>query len=115
MTKKTLIEQLRNCSGNAAPCKDCELCNDPTCSDTLMKLAADCIERLSVIASWQQERASIICKNCWFYNAEQRFCDLHEAEFGPDAFCSYATSDGMAKYWGLSKEDHDSKMLEENS
>lgn len=46
MTKKTLIEQLRNCSGNAAPCKNCELCNDPACSDTLMKLAADCIERM---------------------------------------------------------------------
>ena len=43
------------------------------------------------------------CKNCWFFNSERQFCSLHEAEFSPDAFCSYATRDGKAKYWG----DHD--------
>ena len=44
-----LIKLLRNCAENAAPCDDCGLAADHSCSDTLMKQAADAIEELS---SW---------------------------------------------------------------
>lgn len=52
------------------------------------------------------------CKDCWFYNAGEMFCSLHESDFSPDAFCSYASTDGNAEYWGLDKKDHDAKMKE---
>lgn len=52
------------------------------------------------------------CKKCWFYNAETMFCSLHESDFSPNAFCSYGTTDGRAKYWGLNKKEHDTKMEE---
>lgn len=54
-------------------------------------------------------RQVTLCKNCWFYNQENMWCTLHEADFSPGAYCSYATTDGKAEYWGLSKEDHNRK------
>lgn len=41
-----LIERLRNCATQAAPCKTCDMVEDGSCSDTLMKEAADAIEKL---------------------------------------------------------------------
>ena len=41
-----LVKLLRNCAVNAAPCNDCSLAADYSCSDTLMKKAADAIEEL---------------------------------------------------------------------
>ena len=60
-------------------------------------------------------RHVIQCKDCWFFKKDTSFCSLHEADFAPDAFCSYATTDGLAKYWGMNKEDHDRKRREINS
>lgn len=42
-----LVKRLRNCSTQAAPCKTCDMTEDGSCSDTLMKQAADAIEELS--------------------------------------------------------------------
>ena len=42
-----LIERLRNCATQAAPCKTCDLVEDGSCSDTLMNEAADAIEHLA--------------------------------------------------------------------
>lgn len=42
-----LIKRLRNCATQAAPCKTCDMIEDGSCSDTLMKQAADAIEELS--------------------------------------------------------------------
>lgn len=42
-----LVKRLRNCSTEAAPCKTCDMTEDGSCSDTLMKQAADAIEELS--------------------------------------------------------------------
>lgn len=42
-----LIKRLKNCATQAAPCKTCDLVEDGSCSDTLMKQAADAIEELS--------------------------------------------------------------------
>ena len=41
-----LIQKLRNCATEAAPCKTCGLVGDSSCSDYLMKQAADAIEEL---------------------------------------------------------------------
>lgn len=60
-------------------------------------------------------RPVILCKDCWFFKKDTLFCSLHEADFAPDAFCSYATTDGLAKYWGMNKEDHDRKCREINN
>lgn len=42
-----LVKQLRNCATQAAPCNTCGLIEDSSCSDTLMKQAADAIEELN--------------------------------------------------------------------
>ena len=42
-----LVMRLRNCATEAAPCKTCDMTEDSSCSDTLMKQAADAIEKLS--------------------------------------------------------------------
>ena len=42
-----LVGRLRNCATQAAPCKICDMIEDRSCSDTLMKQAADAIEELS--------------------------------------------------------------------
>ena len=42
-----LVKRLRNCSTEAAPCKTCDMTEDGSCSDTLMKQAADAIENMS--------------------------------------------------------------------
>jgi len=59
-------------------------------------------------------RPVVLCKDCWFFEKDTLFCSLHEADFAPDAFCSYATTDGQAEYWGMGKEDHDRKRREES-
>ena len=41
-----LIQKLRNCATEAAPCKTCNMSENPSCSDDLMKQAADAIEEL---------------------------------------------------------------------
>ena len=43
-----LIMRLRNCATQAAPCDACGLIGDISCSDNLMKQAADAIEELSM-------------------------------------------------------------------
>ena len=43
---RELVERLRNCATQAAPCKICDMIEDRSCSDTLMKQAADAIEEL---------------------------------------------------------------------
>lgn len=42
-----LVKRLRNCATQAAPCDACGLIGDISCSDNLMKQAADAIEELS--------------------------------------------------------------------
>ena len=41
-----LIKRLRNCATQAAPCKTCDMMENVSCTDTLMKQAADAIEEL---------------------------------------------------------------------
>lgn len=43
---KELIQRLRNCATQPAPCNTCDLAEDGSCSDTQMKQAADAIEEL---------------------------------------------------------------------
>lgn len=52
-----LLKRLRNCATQAAPCKTCDLIEDGSCSDTLMKQAADAIEELSATVS-KMEKAT---------------------------------------------------------
>ena len=40
------IKRLRNCATQAAPCKTCDMIENDSCIDTLMKQAADAIEEL---------------------------------------------------------------------
>ena len=42
-----LVRRLINCATQAAPCKTCDMAEDGSCSDTLMKQAADAIEEMS--------------------------------------------------------------------
>ena len=41
-----LVKRLLNCATNAAPCNTCDIVEDSSCSDTLMKQAAEAIEEL---------------------------------------------------------------------
>lgn len=41
-----LVKRLRNCATEAAACKTCDMAEDSSCTDTLMKQAADAIEFL---------------------------------------------------------------------
>ncbi len=47
MSFEELVKRLRNCATEAAPCNTCDMIHDGSCSDTLMKQAADAIEELS--------------------------------------------------------------------
>lgn len=49
-----LIRQLRNCAIESAPCKACDMVNDDSCTDGLMKQAADSIEELSTVVRVQK-------------------------------------------------------------
>ena len=49
-----LIRQLRNCAIESAPCKACDMVNDDSCTDGLMKQAADAIEELSTVVRVQK-------------------------------------------------------------
>lgn len=54
-----LVKCLRNCATNTAPCNTCNLIEDDSCSDTLMKQAADAIEELSRQREyWELEAAA---------------------------------------------------------
>ena len=64
-----LVKRLRNFSTQAAPCKTCDMTEDGSCSDTLMKQAADAIEELSrakeelakQVAYWQAQLTKSMC------------------------------------------------------
>lgn len=49
-----LIRQLRNCAIESAPCKACDMVNDDSCTDGLMKQAADALEELSAVVRVQK-------------------------------------------------------------
>ena len=57
-----LVKRLRNCATQAAPCKTCDMVEDGSCTDTLMKQAADAIEELQrQIDAWvEPERKALI-------------------------------------------------------
>ena len=62
-----LIKRLRNCATQAAPCKTCGMTEDGSCSDTLMKHAADAIEELQQIAAHYEETAHDYFKDVCYY------------------------------------------------
>lgn len=41
-----LVKRLKNCATQAAPCLTCDMTDDGSCIETLMKQAADAIEEL---------------------------------------------------------------------
>ena len=57
-----LVKRLRNCATEAAPCKTCDMTEDGSCTNTLMKQAADAIEELQrQIDAWvEPERKALI-------------------------------------------------------
>lgn len=57
-----LIKRLRNCATQTAPCKTCDMTEDGSCTDTLMKQAADAIEEQQrQIDTWiEQERKALL-------------------------------------------------------
>ena len=42
-----LVKRLKNCATQAAPCLTCDMTDDGSCIETLMKQAADAIEELT--------------------------------------------------------------------
>ena len=55
-----LMERLRNCATEAAPCKTCGMVEDSACTDTLMKQAADAIEELQAQLMYSNDAAKAI-------------------------------------------------------
>lgn len=55
-----LIRQLRNCAIESAPCKACDMVNDGSCTDGLMKQAADAIEELSAVVESYRHRMAYV-------------------------------------------------------
>lgn len=60
------VKRLKNCATQAAPCLTCDMTDDGSCIETLMKQAADAIEELSLTAdsykrsmeAWADEAAN---------------------------------------------------------
>ena len=51
-----LVKRLKNCATQAAPCLTCDMTDDGSCIETLMKQAADAIEELTKESErWQAE------------------------------------------------------------
>ena len=67
-----LIKRLRNCATQAAPCKTCDMMENVSCTDTLMKQAADAIEELS------QDLDSMNEANIALYGALPRWIPVTE-------------------------------------
>ena len=59
-----LVEMLRNCAGNPAPCTECYLCDDDACTDKLLCQAADSIEELLSEIEKYRHAACIIGETC---------------------------------------------------
>lgn len=55
-----LVKRLRNCATQAAPCRTCGLIEDGSCSDTLMKQAADAIEKLQKAVIRLEDESGIL-------------------------------------------------------
>ena len=95
-----LVKRLRNCATQAAPCKTCDMIEDGSCSNTLMKQAADTIEKLQADArpvirgKWTLNKdGSGTCSECGFV---QNSCwDLD----GWDNFCHHCGADMRGEKW----------------
>jgi len=67
-----LIRQLRNCAIESAPCKACDMVNDDSCTDRLMKQAADAIEELqATLCNW--------CAVCPENKRNLLTCEIYES------------------------------------
>ena len=67
-----LVKRLRNCATQAAPCKTCDMTEDGSCSDTLMKQAADAIEELqATLCNW--------CAVCSEDKRDLSTCEIYES------------------------------------
>ena len=64
-----LVKRLRNCSTEAAPCKTCGMTEDGSCSDTLMKQAADAIEKLTAYVALYKDGGETAMKVANDYKA----------------------------------------------
>ena len=90
-----LVNCLRNCATNAAPCNTCNLIEDDSCSDTLMKQAADAIEELQRICDAMRPKHDAVCVKCAYY-AEAEYndkgfliCPASGMDITAWDFCSY--------------------------
>lgn len=55
-----LVKRMRICATEAAACKTCELDSNPSCTDELMKQAADAIEELQKAVMRLEEESGIL-------------------------------------------------------
>lgn len=62
-----LVNTLRSCASNPAPCKSCHLFTDDSCTDTLLRQAAGTIEELS---EFRERMNHIFAVQYLFYYSE---------------------------------------------
>ena len=99
-----LVKRLRNCSTQAAPCKTCDMTEDGSCSDTLMKQASDAIEELSkprwipVTERLPEKTGTYLAWMKW---------DLTEADEEPSAYPVLYDADAEGFGWWKSYYDEE--------
>lgn len=59
-----LVEMLRNCAGNPAPCAECPMHDDDSCTDDLLYQAANAVEKLRSEIERYRHAAFIIGETC---------------------------------------------------
>ncbi len=59
-----LVEILRNCAGNPAPCAECPMHDDDACTDDLLYQAANAVEKLRSEIEKYRHAAFVIGETC---------------------------------------------------
>jgi len=59
-----LVEILRNCASNPAPCNECPMHDDDACTDDLLCQAADAVEELLQEIEKYRHAAFVIGETC---------------------------------------------------
>lgn len=89
-----LVKRLKNCATQAAPCLTCDMTDDGSCIETLMKQAADAIEELS------RDLDSMNEANIALYGALPKWIPVTERLPEKDgAFITAYSKGGVSQNW----------------
>ena len=77
-----LVKRLKNCATQAAPCLTCDMTDDGSCIETLMKQAADAIEeRCQQVDKFAEEAARLYAKQPKWIPVTERLPEQKKAHY----------------------------------